>query len=191
MVDEIAPDDAVEKPAAVDEPRRGFFAKLTALAVAAAAYAVPAVTGLVAFLNPLRVKGQSGEPLRLATLETLPADGTPRKCPVIMDRTDAWNKFPKEPVGAVFLRRTGETQVEAIHVVCPHAGCFVQYDAEKNIFFCPCHSASFDLTGKRLDETSPSPRDLDTLEVEIRNGNEVWVKFQNFSTGIPQKVAET
>lgn len=174
---------------AIQEPRRGFIAKMIALVAAAAAFVTPAVAGVVAFLNPLRVKSQAGEPLRLGSLEALPEDGTPRKFPVIMDRTDAWNRFPKEPVGAVYLRRVGDG-IEAIQVVCPHAGCFVQYEAQDNIFVCPCHNATFDVSGKRLDATSPSPRDLDTLEVEVRNGDEIWVKFQNFRTGIPQKVAE-
>ena len=61
---------------------------------------------------------------------------------------------------------------------------------DENEFLCPCHNAHFDLTGKRKDENSPSPRDLDTLDVEIRNGSDVWVKFQNFRTGIPNKVVE-
>lgn len=177
--------------------RRGFLAGAIALVTGGIAYGVPALASLVSALNPLRQKSQAGQFLRLASLETLPDDGTPRKFPVILDRTDAWNRFPNEPVGAVFLRRLKgkvndkvEDTVEAIHVVCPHAGCFIVYDAAKNTYFCPCHNGSFDLTGKRLDESSPSPRDLDTLEVEIRNGTEVWVKFQNFQTGIPQKVAE-
>ena len=53
-------------------------------------------------------------------------------------------------------------------------------------FFCPCHRATFDLAGKRLQATSHSPRDLDTLAAEVRNGTEVWVQFQNFKLGLPQ-----
>jgi menaquinol-cytochrome c reductase iron-sulfur subunit len=190
MVAETPPKSDKPEAKVIQEPRRVFIAKMIALVAWAAALVTPAAAGVVAFLNPLRVKGQAGEPLRLGSLEALPADGTPRKFPVIMDRTDAWNRFPKEPVGAVYLRRIGENELEAIHVVCPHAGCFVGYDAGKNVFVCPCHNATFDLSGKRLDATSPSPRDLDTLEVELRGGDEIWVKFQNFRTGIPQKVAE-
>jgi len=169
--------------------RRGFLAGAIAVGTGGIAVAVPALASLVSALNPLRQKAQAGQFLRLASLEAIPADGTPRKFPVSLDRTDAWNRFPNEPVGAVFLRRVKDT-VEAIHVVCPHAGCFIVYDTSKNTYCCPCHNGNFDLTGKRLDANSPSPRDLDTLEVEIRNGTEVWVKFQNFRTGTPQKVAE-
>ena len=168
-------------------PAAGFLAGAVAQPpVASPARACPSRPGVA--LNPLRQKSQAGVFLRPASLETLPEDGTPRKFPVVLDRTDAWNRFPKEPVGRV--PRRVKDKVEAIHVVCPHAGCFIVYDAAKNTYFCPCHNGNFDLTGKRLDSNSPSPRDLDTLEVEIRDGTEVWVKFQNFQTGIPQKVAE-
>jgi len=172
------------------EDRRCFFSRIAALSLGALVLLVPAAVSIVALLNPLRQKSRAGKFMRLASLETLPEDGTPRKFPVIADRSDAWNYFPSEKVGSVFLRQVGPGKVEAIQVVCPHAGCFVGYDAKKDIFFCPCHAASFDLGGKRLDKTSPSPRDLDTLEVEVRQGSEVWVKFQNFQTGTSNKIAE-
>jgi Rieske Fe-S protein len=175
------------------DTRRGFFAKLIAVVVGAGVYAAPIAIGMVAFLNPLRAsRRQTGGEgfIRLASLDTLPADGTPRKVPVVMDRVDAWNRFVNEPVGAVYLRRAGEKTVEAIQVVCPHAGCYVDFDGEKREFYCPCHNGHFDLVGKRLDENSPSPRDLDTLDVEVRGEDEVWVRFQTFRTGTAEKIAE-
>ena len=172
--------------------RRGFLAKLVALFLGAAACAVPAAAGVVAFLNPLRQKSQAGRFLRIASLETLPKDGTPRRFPVIMDRTDAWNRFPNEPVGAVFLRRLQDGRVEALNVVCPHNGCFVGYDAAQKIFSCPCHKDTFDLSGTRLKEDSLSLRDLDALEVDQAKlaAGEVWVKFQNFRTNTAEKVPQ-
>ncbi len=154
------------------------------------ALATPAAVGIVAFLNPLRQKSQVGGYIKLATLDALPEDGTPRKFPVIADRTDAWNIFPSEPIGAVYLRRMGKDRVEAFQVICPHAGCSIMFEAAKGNgkFYCPCHGASFDLAGKRLDAASSSPRDMDPLEAEIRANNEVWVKFQKFSSGTANKV---
>ena len=40
-------------------------------------------------------------------------------------------------------------------------------------------------------EKSISPRDLDALEVEIRDGTEVWVKFEKFQDGTAQKIVKT
>lgn len=173
------------------ENRRGFFGRVTALGGLLIGLGTPAVAGIVAFLNPLRQKSQGGQFLRLASLDGLPEDGTPRRVPVIADRVDAWNRFPAEPIGAVFLRRVGD-EVTALQVVCPHAGCSIGFDgsASDGKFFCPCHAASFDLSGKRTDATSPSPRDMDTLEVEIRNKTEVWVRFQTFNLGTAAKTAQ-
>jgi menaquinol-cytochrome c reductase iron-sulfur subunit len=173
------------------ENRRGFL-KQAAAVCGAAAIALPAAVGMAAFLDPLRRKGQSGARfLRLATLEALPEDGTPRKVPVIAERSDAWSRYPAQPIGAVFLRRTGE-KVAAMQVICPHAGCSIDFQRspEGGRFFCPCHGAAFDLSGKRTQADSPSPRDMDPLEVEIRNRNEVWVKFQSFQMGRAERVAQ-
>lgn len=174
------------------ECRRGFLNGLLAIGLGAIAYATPIVVGVISYLNPLRQKGRAGQFLQLAQLDALPEDGTPRKVPVVLDRQDGWTHFPPAPVGAVFLRRVGakKDKVEAIQVVCPHAGCFVSYDDQNKQFFCPCHSAHFDLEGHRTDAVSPSPRDLDTLDVEIREGGQVWVMFQNFCNGKSEKVAQ-
>jgi menaquinol-cytochrome c reductase iron-sulfur subunit len=171
------------------EERRGFLFKALAMLLGAVAYLPPMLIGVVSFLNPLRQKAQAGQFMRLATLDALPADGPPLKTTVTMDRVDAWNRSANQPVGAVFLSRIGPNEVRAIHVVCPHAGCFVSYDPGKKSFLCPCHNASFDLEGKRLDAVSNSPRDLDTLECKIE-GSEVWVRFQNFRTGTSDKIAD-
>jgi menaquinol-cytochrome c reductase iron-sulfur subunit len=172
--------------------RRGFLRQAAAVVCGAAALAVPAVAGIVAFLNPLRQKSQGGQPLRLASLEAIPEDGTPLKVSVVADRTDAWCRFPKESIGAVFLARSAGQpgKVTALQVICPHAGCSINYDASGHKYFCPCHAASFDMAGARTDATSPSPRDMDTLQVEIRNKNEVWVTFQTFRIGTAKKVAQ-
>ena len=85
--------------------RRGFLAKAVAIVCGAAALAIPAAAGVAAFLNPLRQKSQGGQFMRLASLDAMPEDGTPLKVPVIADRTDAWSRFPAEPIGAVFLCR--------------------------------------------------------------------------------------
>ena len=175
-----------------DENRRGFLAQAIAVVLGAVALLVPAVVGIVAFLNPLRQKGLAGEFMRLTSLDVLPEDGTPRKFPIIADRTDAWNRFPNEPIGAVFLRRTGANEVQAFNVICPHEGCAVQFQAspEGGKFFCPCHAANFSLDGTVLDTPPISPRRLDELAAEIRNGTEVWVKFQNFKWGTSEKEAK-
>ena len=176
-----------------NETRRGFLGKAVAAVCGAAALAIPVAAGAVAFLNPLRQKSQGGRFMRLASLDIIPEDGTPLRAPVIADRVDAWNRFPKQPIGAVFLRRVAGRSNEtvlALQVICPHAGCSINYDAAAREFVCPCHEARFDLNGDRTDAVSQSPRNMDTLDVEIRGKGEVWVKFEPFDLGTAEKVAQ-
>jgi menaquinol-cytochrome c reductase iron-sulfur subunit len=172
-------------PAAAN--RRDFFKEVFAGIISAILVLIPAGAGLAVILDPLRRKSAASEAIRITSLEALPADGIPRKFAVVADRVDAWNKFPQVPVGAVYLRRTGDQNVEALNVVCPHAGGFVDYVPDKNCFICPLHDSKFALDGKISDPKSPAPRPMDTLPVEIRDG-QIWVKFQNFQSGPPEKI---
>ncbi len=177
------------------EQRRGFLEKAAAIGAGALAFVAPLGVGVSAFLHPLRQEGGSdGDLLKITSLESLPEDGTPRKFNVTADRVDAWNRFSNEPVGAVFLRRIpGQPgKVAAFQVICPHAGCAINFETTEQggRFFCPCHAAAFDLEGRRTDAVSPSPRDMDDLEVEVRNQNEVWVRFQHFVLNKSEKIAK-
>src|ERR1700677_4444126 len=143
--------------------RRDFFKKSAIAVISGILAFVPALAGLMVLLDPLRRKAASGGAIKVTTLSALPDDGVPRKFPVLADKVDAWNKYRDVPIGAVYLRRTGDGKVEALNVVCPHAGCFVDFSAERAMFLCPCHNSSFTLDGKIADAKSPSPRALDSL----------------------------
>jgi menaquinol-cytochrome c reductase iron-sulfur subunit len=88
----------------------------------------------------------------------------------------------------VYLQRTGDATVRVLNSVCPHLGCSVGYNASTHGYFCPCHRSSFTLDGAIADPKSPSPRGMDELEAVVRDG-EVWVRFQNFRKGSPDKIA--
>lgn len=148
------------------------------------------VSGLVAWLDPLSKAGGAADWIQVAELSSVPADGTPVRVTVVSGRSDAWTRESSVPVGVVYLRRTEASRVVALHSVCPHAGCFVDYQADRRAFFCPCHDSTFAVDGSINDPRSPSPRAMDTLAVEVR-GQGVWLRFQNFRPGIPGKVALT
>jgi menaquinol-cytochrome c reductase iron-sulfur subunit len=166
--------------------RRGFLKQASAAILGAIAGIVPLISGLIVFLDPLRRKAEASEFLSVASLNALPEDGSPRKFSVVASRTDAWNRSPQTPIGAVYLRRAGG-KVQALNVVCPHAGCFVDYNADAKGYHCPCHDSTFALSGEISSPSSPAPRGLDELDVEVRNESEVWVKFQNFQAGQAKK----
>ena len=168
------------------EPRRDFLKKASSIVIGGVIKAAPIAAGVRVLVDPLRQKAAGGQVVKVTTLDSLPTDGTPRKFAILASRTDAWNRFPDAPVGAIYLRRTANNGVEALNVVCPHAGCFVDFRVEKKGYYCPCHNSLFAMDGKIADPKSPAPRGLDTLKTEVK-GNEIWVEFQNFRTGMKEK----
>jgi menaquinol-cytochrome c reductase iron-sulfur subunit len=172
----------------IQPDRRDFLKKTVAGLLGSLLGLFPLGAGLAVFLDPLRRKAAASGAIRVTTLEAVPDDGVPRKFPVLATRVDAWNKFGETPIGAVYLRRTSDGKLNAFNVVCPHAGCFVDFLPERGRYLCPCHNSTFTVEGKIADLASPAPRGLDMLEVEVRNQKEVWVKFQNFQAGRAEKI---
>ena len=174
------------------EDRRSFFAVFAALITGAIATLTPLAAGLYAFLSPLLRKSKSPQ-VRIALLDQVPDDGIPRYFPVVADRDDAWNRYPKQRVGAVYLtRQPGTTDPIAHTAKCPHAGCQIGYTAGDSLFRCPCHTSAFKLDGTReRGDDEVSPRDMDQLPVELREleladggkVTEVWVEYIDFQTG--------
>jgi menaquinol-cytochrome c reductase iron-sulfur subunit len=151
-----------------------------------------AVPGVAYLLDPLRRKSSSGGFQKMAKLSEL-TPGVPRSFAVIAARTDAWVKYPKEPVGSVWLVRQETKDGEAPKVVaftaeCPHLGCAVNLAADGKTFLCPCHTSAFTFDGTPTNRVPPRP--MDTLAVELSGDPdpEIRVKFERFRTQTEAKV---
>ncbi len=71
----------------------------------------------------------------------------------------------------------------------------VGYQPSQQRFYCTCHQSAFKPDGA-LIPPSAAARALDGLEVKLEpdaegDGARVLVKFQNFRSGIPEKVAKS
>ena len=151
---------------------------------------VLAVPALAYIASPLRKRNRDNSFATLTRLSQLEA-GVPRSFAIIEDRHDAWVKYPREPVGAVWLVRQkagGTPAVIAFSAECPHLGCAVNLAPGGKGFQCPCHTSAFDLEGKPENQVPPRP--LDELEVEPLHGAdpEIRVKFERFRAQIEKKV---
>lgn len=194
------------------EPRRNVLVSLAALLVGGVISLFGVVVGVIPFLDPLlrkpttprkyrRGAGDDAGPegyVRVATLAAVPDDGVPRRFPVLIDRRDAWNFYPQEPSGAVYVRReSGAETVTVFHSTCPHAGCAVSYAAERQFYHCPCHNSAFGLDGEKIDlpgRENPSPRPMDSLDVDAERlaaTGEIWIRFLDFHTGRAAKEPKT
>lgn len=190
-----APAPAAPTPAAppvtADVPRRNFLVKAAAAACGGLVALIPLASGILFFLDPLRKRGSGGDYIKVADLASLPSDGQPMKFSIISDKVDCWNRFPNQPIGAVYVSRTGPDAVTVFNVTCPHLGCAVDYRAAENCYHCPCHDSRFNPAG--TPENMIPPRGLDSLEVDSAKlaQGEVWVKFQNFMSGLAEKTPKT
>jgi cytochrome b6-f complex iron-sulfur subunit len=69
------------------------------------------------------------------------------------------------PDARFYLIRSRDGGFLAVHNRCPHLGCTVSWQADRQKFHCPCHASSFDGYG---DLTNPPvPRPLDTFAISI------------------------
>ena len=99
-----------------------------------------------------------------------------------IEQVDGWRKAISEKAVYVTKNATGELQV--LSSVCPHLGCTVPWNKEKNQFICPCHGGAFMPDGTRV--SGPSQRGMDTLETSVEDGQLV-VRFQYFRQLVSDK----
>jgi len=149
-----------------------------------------AAPGAAYILSPLRGRSKADAFHPLARLSDL-KEGVPREFTVLDERRDAWVKYPREPVGSVWLIRRyeeGDEVVIAYSAECPHLGCAVSLAPDCQSFHCPCHQSRFDLDGRPINAVPP--REMDRLDVQLSTDPdpEVRVKFQRFRSMKRKKV---
>jgi menaquinol-cytochrome c reductase iron-sulfur subunit len=99
-----------------------------------------------------------------------------------IEQVDGWRKAISEK--AVYITKDRQGQLRALTSVCPHLGCTVPWNKEKNQFICPCHGAIFSSDGARV--SGPSLRGMDTLETSQQDG-QLQVRFQYFRQLVSDK----
>jgi cytochrome b6-f complex iron-sulfur subunit len=57
---------------------------------------------------------------------------------------------------------------KALSAICTHLGCIVEWQQDKQIFFCPCHAGVFDDNGRVI--SGPPPRPLPEYGLKIKDG---------------------
>ena len=104
--------------------------------------------------------------LRATALDNLP-DGEPLAVTLRVARQDGFTQVVDRTV--VYLMKTGDNEVRAMHSTCTHLGCRTSYDRETRQILCPCHGGVYDLNGQVVAGPPPSP--LPQLNARIENGN--------------------
>lgn len=172
-------------------PRRNFLVELAALVIGAVITLIPAAAGVVFVLNPLlarkkKTAGTADDFQLVGSTAGLKAGGPPQFFQVIGVKKDAWTTYPATNLGAVYIRMTEDGELHCLNARCTHLGCTVKFRTSRDEFVCPCHASSFSLTGQRSNQIPP--RNMDALEAEIRNGDQIWVRFRNFRGGREEQI---
>jgi len=106
----------------------------------------------------------------------------PVKKLIKIDQRDAWRRIVSEKPVYVLPPKDGVVRV--LSPICPHLGCSIPWNEDKQEFICPCHTAIFAKDGSHI--SGPAPRAMDDLETKVEDGM-VKVHYQYFRQLIPQK----
>lgn len=150
------------------------------------------VPAAILLRGPLRRRGRpvGSQRIPVASLTDVPdltTGAAPLRVPVVASRVDdAWNRQDDVKLGAVFLGQRAGGEVLCLSAICPHAGCGVDFDVQRQQFICPCHKSTFSPEGHHMD--GPAPRDMDRMETTVQDGR-VYCTYQRFRPAIAQKVS--
>jgi nitrite reductase/ring-hydroxylating ferredoxin subunit len=124
---------------AVQPSRRGFFAKLSGLALALVVWPRAAIAGKKWVAVPLA------------------------KAPKL--QKVGGSMVTRIRGKELLLVRDAENSAYAFEAKCPHEFCDLNYASDSHKIECPCHQALFDLSGKVLE--GPPPRPLETYQAIV------------------------
>jgi menaquinol-cytochrome c reductase iron-sulfur subunit len=168
------------------QSRRGFL-KIATTAIGGAIGAIVALPLVRYIFFPVgrQVVSSGSEPIDVLDEETLAPGAPPIRVQInARQMRDGWGVSDDVPMGAAWVRKTEDGQVEALSSVCPHLGCAVDFDAADGEFKCPCHRSSFALDGEK--KSGPSKRGLDPLPVQVENGR-VKLTFVRYRADIAER----
>lgn len=92
--------------------------------------------------------------LAVSALHDLP-DNQPTPVTLSVMRMDGYREALVQRT--IFLVKTGESEVAALDATCTHLGCLVAWDAQSQVFRCPCHGGVYDRGGTVTEGPPPDP----------------------------------
>jgi menaquinol-cytochrome c reductase iron-sulfur subunit len=147
------------------------FVSVAAGAVAAAVVGLPVVGFLLA---PL-IRKEPPVWRSVGALDKFPV-GETNKVTFEDSSSLAWGGPDSET--AAWLRRVDEKTFTAFAVDCTHLGCPVRWEADAELFMCPCHGGVYYKDGQVA--AGPPPHALQQFPVRILN-NEVQVEWRKLA----------
>lgn len=151
-----------------NQPTRRSFLLLVPLGIFASI-----ATAAFRFLRP-RISAPTQSWIDVAPVSEL-AGSQPLTRKVLAEHVAGWSISTQEH--NVFVLPAKSNQV--LSPICPHEGCEVMWEQQRNQFSCPCHESYFSADGAKI--SGPSPRGLDQLPTRVQDGK-LQVQY-----GLPQE----
>jgi Rieske Fe-S protein len=147
----------------LDTGRRSFLVR----AIAAIYATIGTVMGVVLGRVIVAPERQSGSPswLPAASLAVV-RDHEPLAVTVRIVKKDGFTRVVDRII--IYLVKSGEHDVRALHSSCTHLGCRTSYNRAAKQIFCPCHGGVYDINGNVV--AGPPPGPLQPLATRIENG---------------------
>ncbi len=125
---------------------------------------------------------------RLVPVKDIPNSFSPVKRPskYHFPKTDQDAYITTKKMENVWVVKKSEKEITTFSPICPHLGCRYDWDQEKKLFVCPCHNSIYTIEGKVV--SGPAPRGLDTLPTEVKDQDVLYVEYERFKVGVPQKI---
>jgi Rieske Fe-S protein len=82
------------------------------------------------------------------------------------EKKDGWLTATAKSL--VYVKRLNADEVIAISAACTHLGCIVTWDADQQIFKCPCHDGRYNPEGQVI--SGPPPKPLRRHKTKIEDG---------------------
>lgn len=114
------------------------------------------------FLRP-RISAATDRWLDVAALNEI-SGSSPVSRKVVAEHIAGWAITTEEH--NVFILPNRDNRV--VSAICPHEGCEVLWEQQRNRFSCPCHESYFAADGERI--SGPSARGLDQLPTRVQDG---------------------
>ena len=159
---EVAPPPHLTPEKSREMSRRDFFTKTSMGVASAVAISLAAVLGIASTGISIRPKKW----VRVGTIDEFRA-GQPQNKLISFDVTDGFfQSTVQKPV--IVSREAGAGDLVVFDTKCPHLGCQVRWDANRQPFLCACHGGAFHPDGTVKSGPPPSPLGRYQTKVEAR-----------------------
>lgn len=135
--------------------------------IIAAVIGIPAIGYLIS--PGLKVES-ADEWVPLGLFEDIPM-GEPKLFSFTLTKRVGWETTARS--FGIYVVRNEDDSLELFSNVCTHLSCRVAWNADRQLFACPCHDAAFAIDGSVVD--GPPPRPLDSFEHRIEDDGTLMV----------------